>query len=58
MKKIIYNGDIKVIKRLCEVVNELVDGGGGGGSESPLYYDTEGHLCIDYDLVRQEDSGT
>lgn len=30
LKKITYNGSSKVIKRLCEVVNELVDGGGGG----------------------------
>lgn len=34
LKKITYNGDSKVIKRLCEVVNDLVDGGGGGDSVS------------------------
>lgn len=30
IKKINYNGDSKVIKRLCEAVNALIDGGGGG----------------------------
>lgn len=25
--------------------------GGGGGSASPLYYDSEGSICIDYDLL-------
>ena len=29
LKKITYNGSSKVIIRLCEVVNDLVDGGGG-----------------------------
>lgn len=37
-KKIDYQGDVKVIKRLCESVNELIDGGGGGGgSDDPRF---------------------
>ena len=32
LKKINYNGSSKVILRLCEMVNQLIDGGGGGGS--------------------------
>lgn len=32
LKKINYNGQSKVILRLCEMVNQLIDGGGGGGS--------------------------
>ena len=28
-------------------------GGGGGGGESPLYYDSEGYLCIDYSLIEE-----
>jgi len=31
LKKINYNGSSKVILRLCEMVNQLIDGGGGGG---------------------------
>lgn len=31
LKKINYNGSSKVIIRLCEMVNQLIDGGGGGG---------------------------
>lgn len=27
------------------------ESGGGGGSASPLYYDSEGSICIDYDLL-------
>lgn len=26
-------------------------GGGGSGSPSPLYYDSEGYVCIDYSLL-------
>ncbi len=32
LKKINYHGSSKVIIRLCEMVNQLIDGGGGGGS--------------------------
>lgn len=32
LKKINYTGSSKVIIRLCEMVNQLIDGGGGGGS--------------------------
>lgn len=32
LKKINYNGQSKIILRLCEMVNQLIDGGGGGGS--------------------------
>lgn len=32
LKKINYTGSSKVILRLCEMVNQLIDGGGGGGS--------------------------
>lgn len=28
-------------------------GGGGGGQPSPLFYDSNGFLCIDYDLVEE-----
>lgn len=32
LKKINYNGSSKVILRLCEMVNQLIDGGGGGST--------------------------
>ena len=32
LKKINYNGSSKVIIRLCEMVNQLIDGGGGGST--------------------------
>lgn len=32
--KINYKGSSKVIKRLCESVNEIIDNGGGGGMYS------------------------
>ena len=32
LKKINYTGSSKVILRLCEMVNQLIDGGGGSGS--------------------------
>lgn len=32
------------------------EGGGGGGSNA-LYYDSEGHICIDYDVVKNGGSG-
>lgn len=32
LKKINYNGQSKIILRLCEMVNQLIEGGGGGGS--------------------------
>lgn len=47
-KKIVYNGDSKIIKRICEAINDIIDNGSG---ESPLYYDSEGHICIDYDKM-------
>lgn len=41
-KKINYTGDSKVIKRLCESVNEIIDsgGGGGGGDDDPRLHRT------------------
>ena len=36
IKKITYNGDSKVIKRLCEVVNEIIDGGGATVNDGQL----------------------
>lgn len=30
---IAYNGESKVIRRLCQSVNALADGGGGGGAD-------------------------
>lgn len=38
LKKINYNGSSKVILRLCEMVNQLIDGGGGGGGGSTVTY--------------------
>ena len=40
-KKINYTGSSKVIQRLCEAVNDLIDhgGGGGGGSADSISYD-------------------
>jgi len=32
LKKINYTGQSKILIRLCEMVNQLIDGGGGGGS--------------------------
>lgn len=49
MKKIVYNGDVKVIKRLCDVVNEIIDGGASGGGA--LFYGSDGGLYINYDEV-------
>lgn len=58
MKKIIYQGDSKILIRICDAINDLIDGGGGGGgSASPLYYDSEGHICIDYDLLEERNNG-
>lgn len=34
LKKINYNGSSKVILRLCEMVNQLIDGGGGGSKHT------------------------
>ena len=34
MSHIIYHGKSKVIIKLCELVNDLIDGGGGGGGAS------------------------
>lgn len=31
--KINYQGDSKVIKRICESLNDVIEGGGGGGGE-------------------------
>ena len=39
LKKINYTGSSKVILRLCEMVNQLIDGGGGGG-DSVSYQQT------------------
>lgn len=85
--KINYTGSSKLIQRICQAINDLIDhGGGGGGStvsitptlssgtkiadfeidgqsdslyapsgggggSSPLYYDSNGRICIDYDLL-------
>ena len=37
LKKINYHGSSKVIIRLCEMVNQLIDGGGGGGGSTVTY---------------------
>ena len=37
LKKINYTGQSKVILRLCEMVNQLIDGGGGGGGSTVTY---------------------
>ena len=37
MKKLQYNGSSKIILRLCEAVNSLIDGGGGGGGSVVAY---------------------
>lgn len=34
--KIIYTGSSKIIKRICEAINDLIDGGGGGGGGSTV----------------------
>lgn len=51
LKKINYNGSSKVILRLCEMVNQLIDGGGGGSTVSytqTLQSGTEtGEITID-----------
>ena len=36
IKKLNYTGDSKILKRLCETVNSLIDGGGGGGSKHTI----------------------
>lgn len=53
-KKINYTGSSKLIIRICEAINDLIENGGGGGSPSPLFYDQEGHICIDYDLLEEK----
>lgn len=40
MKKLRYNGSSKIILRLCEAVNSLIDGGGGGGGSVVAYTQT------------------
>ena len=37
MKKLQYNGSSKIILRLCEAVNSLIEGGGGGGGSVVTY---------------------
>ena len=40
IEKLSYNGDSKVIKHICTVINALIDSGGGGGSTaSSVSYD-------------------
>lgn len=53
-KKINYQGDSKIIKRICEAINDLIE---NGSSKSPLFYDSEGRICIDYDLLEEKDNG-
>ena len=36
MDHIIFHGKSKVILKLCELVNDLIDGGGGGGGASDM----------------------
>jgi len=36
IKKINYTGSSKILLRLCEAVNALIDGGGGGGSKHTI----------------------
>lgn len=79
MRKIQYKGSSKIILRICEVLNYLLDNSGveitplvtsgtkiaeyvindvpgalyspSGGGASPLYYDQDGYICIDYDML-------
>lgn len=40
IEKLSYNGDSKVIKHICTVINAIIDSGGGGGSTaSSVSYD-------------------
>lgn len=39
--KIEYQGDSKVIQRICESLNEVIEsGGGGGGDDDPRLHRT------------------
>ena len=45
-------GGIKVGNNLSIDSNGVLSAtGGGGGGSSPLYYDNDGSICIDYDLL-------
>ena len=57
MNKINYTGSSKIIQRICAAINEIIDGGGGSGSANPLFFDSEGRICIDYDLVEERNDG-
>lgn len=58
MTKIIYNGDSKVIKRICELINDLEENGGGGsGTSNAFFIDSEGYISIDYDLLEVRNNG-
>ena len=52
MAKVFYTGTSKILIRLCEAVNALIDGGGGGGGGEdhyPRYTMTaDGHLIVQY----------
>jgi len=39
MEKITYNGDSKVIKHICSVINDLIDSGGSSPSAADVSYD-------------------
>lgn len=38
-KKITYTGSSKIIKRICESLNDVIDNGGGGGGGTSNYND-------------------
>ena len=41
----------KVIIRLCEAVNTLIETGGGSGTPPALFVDADGYICADYDNI-------
>ena len=51
MKKINYTGSSKIIKHICDNVNELIEGGGGGGSNVTITPSlTSGVKIADYEI--------
>ena len=44
-------GGIKVGSNLSIDADGVLSATGGGGNPTPFYYDADGHICIDYDLL-------